>query len=234
MSQEPLSDLAKATEEVAKTTGKMVDASREAGRFISRFIAGSLEQGMGIFEDKLKYIRWERQVRLMKKANQLLNEIGLSEPNRAIPMKFAIPLLQAASMEEDDDLQNRWVNLLVNAANQNSGVDIQRAYIDILERLTSLEVKILDVIYSLPFATTQHDGIVTGQLPESATAYQRRNSGKEDLKNPSEEVILALGNLARLGCLKVGGSWGGGEIFTHINPTVLGMKFVEACRIKHS
>ncbi len=42
----------KAVQEVAKTTGKAIDAAREAGGFIARFIVGSLEQGMGIFEDR--------------------------------------------------------------------------------------------------------------------------------------------------------------------------------------
>ena len=47
----------KAVTEVAKATGKAIDASREVGWFISKFIAGPLKQGMGIIEDKLKYHR---------------------------------------------------------------------------------------------------------------------------------------------------------------------------------
>ena len=40
---------AKAVQEVFKTTGKAIDASREFGGFISKFVVGSLETGMGIF-----------------------------------------------------------------------------------------------------------------------------------------------------------------------------------------
>ncbi len=48
---------AKAIQEVAKAAGKAGVAAREAGGFLSKFIVGPLEQGMGIFEDRLKYMR---------------------------------------------------------------------------------------------------------------------------------------------------------------------------------
>ena len=148
---DPITESAKAAQEIAKTTGKAVDAAREAGGFIARVISGPLEQGIGIFEDKLRYLRWERLVRLMQRESEVLKELGLQAPTRPVPLKIIIPLLQAASVEEDDALQDRWVNLLVNAANASCGIEIRRAYIVILEQISPLEAKILDVIYSVPF-----------------------------------------------------------------------------------
>ncbi len=141
-----LDEEAKATQEIAKVAGKITDAARETGGFIARYIGGSLEQGIGIFEDKLKYMRWERQVRLMQRADEFLRERGLEGPTRLVPMKIAIPLLQAASLEEDDDLQDIWARLLVNAADAGSGVEVKRAYISILEDFDPLEAKILQKI----------------------------------------------------------------------------------------
>ena len=51
-------------DEWAKTIGKGTDAARELGGFIAPLIRGSLEQGMGIVEDKLAYVRAERAARL--------------------------------------------------------------------------------------------------------------------------------------------------------------------------
>src|SRR6266849_6281913 len=144
-----MSDEAKATEEIAKTAGKVVDASRELGGFIARYVSGSLEQAMGIFEDKLKYLRWERQLRLMECATQLLAERGLSEPTRPVPLQFAIPLLQGASLEENDELQDRWVALLVNAADAATHVEVRRAFVSMLEDLTPLDALVLDKIYAV-------------------------------------------------------------------------------------
>lgn len=230
---DPVSESAKAVQEVAKATGKAIDAGQKFGGFISRFVAGPLEQGMGIFEDKLKYMRWERQLRLMQRADQMLKEIGLTQPTRHIPLKLAIPLLEAASLEDDDHLQDLWAKLLVNAANSASSVTLQRAYISVLEQLTPLEAAILQKIYALPYDQTRHDGVEVGKLPDEVAVG--KDDGKQDqLPEAPEDIRLALANLARLGCVVIQKSWGGGELFRKVNPTLLGKSFVEACTLQPS
>ena len=224
---ETTQEVAKATKAVADASGKLIEASKGVGKFIARFIAGPLEQGMGIFEDKLKYMRWDRQLRLMKRAEEVIAECGYDMPTRAVPMKVAIPLFQGASMEEDDSLQDRWVNLLVNAAYAESGIEIRRAYIEILAQLDSLEVRILDKIYTLPFAATSTWGLVTTWLPERAEVATEHSI---DGAHPPEPVCAALANLARLGCIKPTNMILGGEFFVQVYTTRLGRDFVASCR----
>ena len=218
----------KAVQEVAKTAGKAVDAAREAGGFIARFVSGPLEQGVGIFEDRLRYVRWERQVRLMRRAEEFLAKSGLSGPTRPVPLKLAIPLLQGATLEDDDGLQDRWAILLVNAANASFNIEIRRSFLEILQQLTPLDAQLLDVLYALPFDRSQHGGIVTGRLPESARIAEEN---EQEFQLPSEDIVLSLSNLARLGCIRSGMTWGGGESYGKVNPTVLGRAFVSACHL---
>ena len=70
-----VTETAKAAQEVAKMTGKGIDAGRELGGFFARFIGGPIEQASDIVEDKLRYLRWERQVRLMKRAEEFLEQV---------------------------------------------------------------------------------------------------------------------------------------------------------------
>ncbi len=226
---EAVKESAKAVQEVAKASGKAIDAGSKFGGFISRYISGSLEQGMGIFEDKLKYMRWERQQRLMLRAEQLMDEIGLQSPSKSIPLKLAVPLLEGASLEEDDSLQDLWAKLLVNSASEGSGIDLKRVFIDILERLTPIEAQILASIYSLPFKEIQHEGVLTAGLPHKAEpAVDEKKNGAEE---PSEEIKLAIASLSSIGCLFTAKTWGGGEAFAWVSPTVLGKSFVEACTL---
>lgn len=213
----------KAIQEVAKATGKGIDAVREAGGFIARYIAGPLEEGVGIFSDRLKYVR---QVRLMQRADQFLREAGLEAPSRAVPLKIAIPLLQAATIEDDDSLQDLFAALLVNAANAASGVEVHRSFIEILGQITPLEARILNVIYALPFDEARHAGVTTNALPDNAHILAEKEIATEQ---PPDEIALALGNLVRVGCVKLPGTWGGGETFSSVNPTLLGREFVRAC-----
>lgn len=226
-----MTEESKAIEEVAKTTGQAIEAAREAGGFIAKYISGPLEQGMGIFEDRLKYMRWERQIRFMQRSQEFLRLAGLSAPSRAIPLKLAIPLMQGASLEEDDYLQDRWAALLVNAANGNFRGEVRRSHTVILEQLTHLDVKILDALYALPFEQSQHNGIMTAQLPEQARVAAEK---EPDSPPPAEEIVLSLSNLARLGCVRPLMTWGGGENYERVNPTIAGKIFVEACSVPNS
>ncbi len=227
---EAVKETAKAAQEIAKTTGKAIDVSQEFGGFVSRYISGPLEQGMGIFEDKLKYMRWERQMRLMERASEYMTSIGMESPTKPIPLKLAIPLLEAASLEDDDYLQDMWAKLLVNSSIEGSPIDLNRSYIDILERLSHLEANILSVIYALPEDELKNKSILTGNLPDSIE-IKDENDKKEPMQ-PSKEVTFALANLARLGCISLPTTWGGGEIFSTIYPAVMGRSLVEACTLK--
>ena len=219
-------ETAKAVQETAKVTGKAIVAASAFGEFVARFVGGPLEQASGIVEDKLRYMRWERQLRYMGRVQELMKETGLSEPTRTVPMKVAIPLFQAASLEEDDDLQDIWARLLVNAANADSGVDVQRVFVSILEDFGQLEACVLQAIYDAP-ANFKAEGVRTAALPY---AYEDAPSDAER-KLPAESVQLAIWNLVRLGCVAPVALWEGSTI-GEVHITRLGAKLIEACTLK--
>lgn len=230
---DPTTEGAKAIQEVAKATGKGIDAAREAGGFIAKCIGGPLNEAVGIWTDRLKYVRWEQQVTLMALANKKLLQLGLDAPTQAVPLQLAIPILQEGSMQNDDVLQERWANLLVNAANAMSGIEIKTSYISMLRDMSSLDVSVLDAIYRLPFDKAQAEGVWPGGLPKSAELYKEEHSQLGYVPHVQEQIILSLGNLSRLGCLTPSTGWGSGQFFTRVYPNILGKAFVAACTLQH-
>jgi len=225
-------ETAKATQEIAKTSGKAIDTVNNFGGFISKYIGGSVEQACGIFEDKLKYMRWENQANIMLKANKKLEELGQLNPTKTIPLKLAIPLLEYASLEDDNYLQDLWVNLLVNSSNENNNFSLEKSHINILEQLTTLEAKILITIYSNKYKENIHYDIETGLLPD-AIRYTEQGEGLNDYKgisnpiDPNSTIKLALSNLSRLQCLNLILTTGE-ENHSIIHPTLFGAKLYEA------
>ena len=212
---------------MAKTASKGIDAARDMGAFISRYVSGPLEQASGILEDHLCYIRWERRQRLMIRAEEFRIRQGLPLPDRPIPLKHAVPLFFHATLEEDDNLQDMWARLLINGTNDATGINLERSFIEILAQISFLEASILQAIYELPFEKTHHAGIVTEYLPDKATIAENKPATK--YKEPRDDVNLALANLSRIGCIRFHQSWGGGDIFTVVNPTLMGKEFIKAC-----
>jgi len=212
----------------AETTGKTIDAIREIGGFISQLIKGPLVQGVGIFEDKLHYMRWERQIRLMLKAKEFLKDLGLEDSTRPIPLKIAIPLLQGALLEEDDEIQDRWAKLLVNAGDAESGINVTPIYISILERLSPYDAVLLDKIYSVP-KEKANMALWTKNLPDEIVFDVSNLKGMI----PHEELELALANLNQLGVIMARAAYGGTLSLACINQTVLGRNFINACRLRN-
>lgn len=233
MDSESIKETAKATQEVARATGKGIDVAEKVGRFIANHIGGTLDQGLGIFEDKLKYYRAENQLRFISRYNELANTLGLQARIQPVPLKYALPLLEAASLEDDDYLQSLWVNLLINASDEQNTISIQRSHISILEQLTSLEAMSLNAIYSIDTSNPEQNAVATANLPLGVELFSEREINNEglELEAPSEEVMLALANLARLRLIALPMTFGGGEVYSYVNHTLLGKRFINACTI---
>jgi abortive infection alpha-like protein len=164
---DPTGVSAKATEATANASKEVIQAGRELGRFLS----GPAGEVMGMITDRLKVIRFERQVRLAGRVRHFLAERGLAGPNRRIPLKVGLPLLDNGTLEENDDLQDVWAKLLVNGGDANSGTEIRRAFVSVLAEMTPLDVRNLaqiELATSRVHPERALNGVWTAELPERA------------------------------------------------------------------
>jgi hypothetical protein len=228
---DPLTETAKAVQEAAKVAGKGIDASRQLGGFASRFIAGPMEQVSGMLVDHLKFTRWERQTRLISRAEEIAAKAGVATPYRLIPLNVAAPLMLEGSLEEDDELQDRYARILVNAVDSRSNIEIRRMHGDILSQLGPLEIKILDALYHRRNDPNTDSGVLGAFLPdrvESGPRYPKKRNGPVPL--PQEHTQVALLNLIRMGCIISTSpdfsTWG---TCKSVAITPLGLNFVHAC-----
>jgi hypothetical protein len=222
-----IEETAKATQEVARTTGKAIDAGRELGGFFAKIFGGPLEQLAGIGEDWLTAYRRTRQLRLAKRFMEIRNELGFEDETKTIELKFGLPLIAAASIENDDSLQDLYAQLLITATDPNSKVEAKRAFVSILQELGPLEVRLIHMIYSAP---VDADNVIrTAKLPDAYSSVTDDTNAQ-----PSAEVGLALWNLVRVGCIEPGGTWGGGSSISVVTLTALGREFVKAAIDVHA
>lgn len=240
-------EASKAAQEIAKATGQGLEMVKEFGMFVSRFIDSPLEHGFGIIKDKLKFMRWELQIRLMKKANHLIAERGSRMRFRPVPLNVAIPIFEAASLEEDDYLQGLWARLLVNAADAESGIEVKRGLVSILQDFSQMEARLLQKIHDAPpmnsnvstkevpgpldvdgrmIARPMNGDVLTKGLPNE---YLEPGEEKEDPGLPPEPVQIGLWNLMRLGCIDSAGTWDSLTGIKRVKITALGEVLVNAC-----
>jgi len=139
---------AEAVKEIAKTTGQAIKTIDRLGQFFSKVMGESIDATCGMLADTLKYKRWERQIKLVEKAEHLIKTKKLT--NIAIPIspKLALPIFQNASLEDDDMLHDLYAKLLVTAIDPE--IQTRRtAFAEIIRQLEPLDVRILQSMYAV-------------------------------------------------------------------------------------
>lgn len=106
-------------------------------------LAGPAVEEIGLtLQDHVRMFRLKRQLRLFERVKHMLHEAGLDAGR--VPLKLLQPIIENASQEEDDDLQDRWAALLANAAVSEKSV--HPSFIEVLKQLSSSDVLTLDVL----------------------------------------------------------------------------------------
>ena len=143
-----MEETAEAVKEVAKTTGQAIKTVDRLGQFFARVMGESIDATCGMLADTMKYKRWERQIKLVEKAERLINEKDLSDRSVPISPKLALPIFQNASLEEDEFLHDLYAKLLVTSIDPK--VQTRRtAFAEIIRQLEPLDVKILQAMYKV-------------------------------------------------------------------------------------
>lgn len=134
---ETVGKIADATSEVAKTSGKAIDAAADTGKFLGEVFGDLVKDGVGLLADRLKYYRSEKAALLEKKTQNNLKDLGIDTP-RPLPPKVGLPLIENATLEDDDALHTLWANLLTSALDPNKE-EVTKKFVTVLSELSHSE-----------------------------------------------------------------------------------------------
>lgn len=109
--------------------------------FISDIIKPPIKELSEILTDQVRLWRFKNQVRLLEKAQSYVKVRGF-KPTK-LPLKILVPLLENASLEEDEELHDMWAKLLVNAVDPASGSTNHIIFVEILKQLSPTEAQLL-------------------------------------------------------------------------------------------
>jgi len=107
------------------------------GAFLGKFVGPAAEH--------LGKLALERAQQLSERATALLSAVG-REPQPVEP-KLLVPLVQAASLETDETLSEKWAALLANAADPAQRVAVQPGFAEVLRQLTPTDARVAGLLY---------------------------------------------------------------------------------------
>jgi len=113
-------------------------------KLISVLFGEGFKEIGSMFGDRMRLKRLKNQIDIFNEASKIMEANGLT-PHQ-INLKTLVPLLEKSSLEEDENLQKNWANLIANIASTKIN-GIEPKLIETLSSLSSIEVAILDFLY---------------------------------------------------------------------------------------
>lgn len=221
---DPITTIITAAIEHAPSAAAVASLYKVAKPFLAKVIGPASEEIGELGRDYIKGWRAKNGNQVLAGADTLLKDAG-REPQQ-VPLKTLLPLLDAASLEDDAVLAAHWMALLANAADPAQRLQVQPAFIEVLRQLTPTDAQVLDYIYrNRPRLAVDNE-----VMPDKIMAVKL----VADLGLPPADIGLSIDNLFRLWlCAKPNGL--GGAISLNVNstnysllPTILGQSFYDA------
>ena len=148
---EPVTAVAKAVEEAAKTGRALVEAGSDLAKFIGKALGTAPEDAVGLLGgDYLHDLRIRNLDKISRKTEEILRDRGVEDPEPIGP-KALLPALEAASEETDETLQDMWANLLANAMDPNKDTSLERVFSDTLNKFEPIDALMLQTVLSVTF-----------------------------------------------------------------------------------
>ncbi len=156
--------------EVVKASAEGVTTAfvKPFGDLLTALLGPAAEELGLAFRDHVRFFRWERYQRFVAKAEEIFERTG--KKPKPIPLKILLPILENGSIEDDDNLQDRWAALLVSLSGDKR--NLVSGAVAILKQLNSYEVLLLQMCFdyvSIDVTTPEAD---LNEKPLNETYHQ--------------------------------------------------------------
>ena len=91
--------------------------------FTQKLIGPSIEEVGLLMSDTIRYFRFKNQVDILVKAQEYVKNKKIDV--KEIPTKILVPLLENASLEEDEKMQDKWAFMIGNLADSEQNLQNQ-------------------------------------------------------------------------------------------------------------
>ncbi len=190
---EPMNEYHSAEKHAPEASTSISSAERGLIGFLERIFGVPLGEAAMLVTDRVRFWRFKQKLKLQEKTEEILHARGVEE-TRTVPAKVAVPLLEAASLEDDESIHTLWSRLLANAMDPGWKDEITSTHVSVLGQLQPIDALILQRIY-------QDLARSGGSLPQTLFARSRLAAA---LGVDENRIELSLLNLVRLGCVTPG------------------------------
>jgi hypothetical protein len=185
------------------------------------------------------YLSLPERLEVCRQSRKIRAERKLDKTVLILP-RLAIPLLEGATLEDDDTLSAMWAGLVANATDPNCNVEARRSFVDLLKALEPVDALVLKEIERSALAHPDRYDQPFNLMDQSVRAkFPTLENICSGLHKSPTDVALSLENIERLGLAydfvspdgtNVGSPVPLSHKFAMIDLTNTGRALLEACK----
>lgn len=147
--------------------------------FIEKLIYPSAEELGLLFKDGIAKWRFKNQIKTLLKTKEICEKHGINP--KVVSPKLLYPLLEYASLEENDKLQDKWATLLSNMVDSDQNIE-NHVFPYLLSQLSIQEFEVLENTFEIKKARVK-------SLKKELEEYL---DSKEEILGKIESDIISL------------------------------------------
>lgn len=164
-------------------------AIKSATEFLNKLLGPASEEVGLLLGERARTFRLRNMLKTLGKTQEMLKNASI-EP-KSVELRVLIPLLDGASLEDNESLSVKWASLLANATISGQAANIAQIFSNILSQLSPADALILDNMKLQSFSF--------GTSGEATEPFSFRGQIMESVSLKDEEYAFSIDNLRRLG-----------------------------------
>jgi hypothetical protein len=163
----------------------------DAYKFLLTITGKTGEEASEWLKNEIRCFNAQRTAHAIAKCYKTLKDSGIEA--KEVPQKLLVPILENISIEDEEILQEMWINLLTSAISGNNN----KRYVEKLKLLDSLDANILEVLYEWRLVNSEQylTGIGIGQLLIRKNYHTENNKIEESIAHLIDTGFCQKGNL---------------------------------------
>ncbi|UUC44186.1 Abi-alpha family protein [Flavobacterium cerinum] len=117
-----------------------------AKSFLGKLIGPAVSETGLLFKDKVSFWRFNNQLKIILRAKEKCEKHGINP--KSISFKILCPLLEYASMEDNEEAQDIWANLLINMVDSEQNIQ-NHVFPYILSQVSINEFSVIEEIFNI-------------------------------------------------------------------------------------
>jgi hypothetical protein len=170
-----------------------------------RMLGPAADEVAEMMRDSIRVYRYQRQLNLLHKAEAMTSKAGYTP--ETVSLKLLFPLLEGASLEENEDLHTMWAALLAHASHPGSVSLVLPSFTEVLRVLTVDEARLLDTAYKYALSQLSPGKPTPSADPRMADAksgWVRVHITSDAKSVPVDDHFTKIDRMKRVTLVKLG------------------------------